>query len=32
LSDHRRIEAMRSNTEGWNIQAENLASHVAVTG
>ncbi len=32
LPDHRRIEAMRSNTEGWNIQAENLASHVAVAG
>ncbi|MBY5841129.1 SRPBCC family protein [Rhizobium leguminosarum] len=32
LPDHRRIAAMRSNTEGWNIQAENLASHVAVTG
>ena len=32
LADHRRTEAMRSNTEGWNIQAENLASHVAVRG
>lgn len=29
LPDHRRIAAMRSNTDGWNIQAENLASHVA---
>lgn len=32
LPDHRRIEAMRSNTEGWNIQAENLSSYVTVSG
>lgn len=25
----RRIEVMRGNTEGWNIQAENIAAHVA---
>jgi uncharacterized protein YndB with AHSA1/START domain len=28
LTDARRIEAMRSNTEGWNIQAQNIARHV----
>jgi uncharacterized protein YndB with AHSA1/START domain len=31
LPDHRRIAAMRSNTEGWNAQAENLASYVTAT-
>jgi uncharacterized protein YndB with AHSA1/START domain len=30
LPDHRRIAVMRDNTHGWNVQAENLASHVAV--
>ena len=25
----RRLEVMRGNTEGWNIQAKNLAAHVA---
>ncbi|WP_417767577.1 SRPBCC family protein [Stappia sp.] len=29
LSDHRRIEVLRGNTQGWNMQAENIASHVA---
>lgn len=29
LPDPRRIEAMRSNEEGWNIQADNLAEHLS---
>ena len=29
LPDHRRIEVLRDNTEGWNIQANNIAAHVA---
>lgn len=29
LPDHRRIEVLRDNTEGWNIQAINIAAHVA---
>ena len=28
LPDPRRLEAFRENTEGWNIQAGNLAAHV----
>lgn len=27
-NDKRRIDALRSNTEGWNIQARNIARHV----
>jgi uncharacterized protein YndB with AHSA1/START domain len=29
LSDHRRLEVLRRNTEGWHIQANNIAVHVA---
>lgn len=29
LPDHRRREVLRDNTEGWNIQADNIAAHVA---
>jgi len=29
LTDHRRLEVLRNNTEGWNIQADNLAAHVS---
>lgn len=29
LPDHRRLEVMRGNTEGWSIQAENIAAHIA---
>jgi uncharacterized protein YndB with AHSA1/START domain len=29
LPDHRRLEVLRGNTEGWNIQADNIAAHVA---
>lgn len=29
LPNHRRIEVLRDNTEGWNIQADNIAAHVA---
>jgi uncharacterized protein YndB with AHSA1/START domain len=32
LPDPRRIEVLRNNTEGWNIQAGNLAAHVASPG
>lgn len=32
LPESRRIEVMRGNTEGWNIQAENIAAHVASSG
>ncbi|PZN33227.1 MAG: vanillate O-demethylase oxidoreductase VanB [Proteobacteria bacterium] len=28
LPDHRRLEVLRSNTEGWDIQANNIAVHV----
>jgi uncharacterized protein YndB with AHSA1/START domain len=29
IPDPRRIEAMRGNTEGWNIQARNVSEYVA---
>jgi uncharacterized protein YndB with AHSA1/START domain len=29
LPDPRRLEVLRSNTEGWTIQANNIAAHVA---
>jgi len=29
LSDPRRFEFLRRNTEGWNMQAENIAKHVS---
>jgi uncharacterized protein YndB with AHSA1/START domain len=29
LPDHRRLEVLRGNTEGWAIQANNIAAHVA---
>jgi uncharacterized protein YndB with AHSA1/START domain len=29
IPDPRRLEILRSNTEGWNIQADNIAAHVA---
>lgn len=29
LPDARRLEVLRGNTQGWNIQAENIARHVA---
>jgi uncharacterized protein YndB with AHSA1/START domain len=32
LPDHRRLKVLRDNTEGWNIQAENIAAHVDSTG
>jgi uncharacterized protein YndB with AHSA1/START domain len=28
LPDNRRLKVLRDNTEGWNIQAENIAAHV----
>lgn len=28
LPDHRRLEVLRGNTEGWNLQADNIAAHV----
>ena len=31
IAQPRRLEVMRGNTEGWNIQAKNLAAHVAST-
>jgi uncharacterized protein YndB with AHSA1/START domain len=31
LPDHRRLEVLRGNTEGWNIQANNIAAHVATS-
>jgi uncharacterized protein YndB with AHSA1/START domain len=31
LPDHRRLEVLRGNTEGWNIQANNIAVHVATS-
>lgn len=32
LPDHRRLKVLRDNTEGWNIQAENIVAHVASPG
>lgn len=32
LSDHRRLKVLRDNTEGWNIQAENIATHISNPG
>ena len=32
LPEPRRLEVLRSNTEGWNIQAQNIAAHVASSG
>jgi uncharacterized protein YndB with AHSA1/START domain len=29
IPDPRRLEVIRGNTEGWNIQASNIAAHVA---
>ncbi len=29
LPDHRRLEVLRGNTEGWNIQADNIAAYVS---
>lgn len=29
LPDHRRLEVLRGNIEGWNIQVGNIATHVA---
>jgi len=29
LPEPRRIKVLRDNTEGWNIQARNIAEHVA---
>ncbi|MBO0763844.1 MAG: SRPBCC family protein [Hyphomicrobiaceae bacterium] len=29
IPDPRRLEVLRSNTEGWNIQVDNIAAHVA---
>ena len=31
LPDHRRLEILRGNTEGWNIQADNIAAHVTTS-
>ncbi|MDA7949476.1 MAG: SRPBCC family protein [Hyphomicrobiaceae bacterium] len=31
IPDPRRIEVLRENTEGWNIQADNIATHVSST-
>lgn len=31
LPDHRRLEVLRGNTEGWNIQANNIAAHVTTS-
>ena len=31
LPDHRRLEILRSNTQGWNIQADNIAAHVTAS-
>lgn len=28
LPDHRRLQVLRDNTRGWDIQAENIAAHV----
>jgi uncharacterized protein YndB with AHSA1/START domain len=32
LPEPRRIEVLRNNTEGWHIQARNIAAHVAPAG
>jgi len=32
LPDHRRIEVLRGNTEGWNIQAQNITNHMNASG
>jgi uncharacterized protein YndB with AHSA1/START domain len=29
IPDPRRLEVLRENTKGWNIQADNIAAHVA---
>lgn len=29
LSNPRRLEVLRDNTQGWNIQAKNIAAHIA---
>lgn len=29
LPDHRRLEILRGNKKGWDIQADNIAAHVA---
>jgi uncharacterized protein YndB with AHSA1/START domain len=29
IPDPRRLEVLRSNTEGWSIQADNIAAHVS---
>ncbi len=29
LSDPRRLEVLRDNTQGWDVQANNIAAHVA---
>lgn len=31
LPDHRRLEVLRGNTEGWNIQADNITAHVTTS-
>jgi uncharacterized protein YndB with AHSA1/START domain len=31
LPDHRRLEKLRGNAEGWNIQANNIAAYVSTT-
>ncbi len=31
LPDPQRLEILRGNTEGWNIQASNIAAHVAAS-
>lgn len=31
LPDHRRLEVLRGNTDGWNIQADNIAAHVTTS-
>lgn len=31
LSDPRRLEVLRDNTKGWNIQADNIAGYVATS-
>jgi len=32
MPDARRLQKMRDNTEGWNIQARNIAAHVTASG
>lgn len=31
IPDPRRLEVLRGNTEGWNIQADNIAAYVSAT-